>query len=167
MIQVLAQFHSHNIVWRDCKPDNFLFLSSEAGSALKAIDFGTAVRCLPGDFLDAHAGERPRLACQGLGFSPPFIFSLGAQHAGTYQDYFSQNLEEAILDPLGNQLIMREPQPRYRTILYPALKLTTHIRTAKLLASPEPNRPCCSRPPHPIIHSVWRQMGNAVLSWLD
>ena len=78
-------------------------LSSEDENApLKAIDFGTAVRCLPGDFLDAHAGERPRLACQGLSFSPPFIFGLGPQHAGTDQDYLPHDLKEAILDPPGN-----------------------------------------------------------------
>ena len=58
ILQTLAQVHAHDVVWRDCKPENFLFLDSSTDSPLKAIDFGTAVRCPPGTFLNAHAGAR-------------------------------------------------------------------------------------------------------------
>ena len=37
--------------------ENFIFASKEPGSPLKAVDFGTAVRCEPGNFLTAHAGD--------------------------------------------------------------------------------------------------------------
>ena len=41
---------------RDVKPSNFLFLSEHADAPLKAIDFGMATYCLPGQKLEDKAG---------------------------------------------------------------------------------------------------------------
>ena len=43
VLQTLAQCHSHRILHRDVKPGNFLLLSEEENSPLKAVDFGLAV----------------------------------------------------------------------------------------------------------------------------
>lgn len=45
------------MVWRDVKPENFLFANKDDDSPLKAVDFGTAERCQPGEFITARAGE--------------------------------------------------------------------------------------------------------------
>lgn len=42
-LQTVAQCHSLSILHRDVKAENFMFLSKEPGSPLKAIDFGLAV----------------------------------------------------------------------------------------------------------------------------
>ncbi|CAG9461037.1 unnamed protein product [Pedinophyceae sp. YPF-701] len=49
VLQFLAQCHSRHVVYRDVKPDNFLFLTKEHDSPLKATDFGLAIRWRPGD----------------------------------------------------------------------------------------------------------------------
>ncbi len=38
------------------KPENFLFANEDDDSPLKAVDFGTAERCKPGEFITARAG---------------------------------------------------------------------------------------------------------------
>ncbi len=59
VLQTVAQLHAHGVVWRDSKPENFLFLNTRDDSPLKAVDFGTAVRCAPGEYITARAGRRP------------------------------------------------------------------------------------------------------------
>lgn len=49
VLQFLAQCHSKGLVYRDVKPDNFLFLSKSSNSPLKATDFGLAVRWRPSE----------------------------------------------------------------------------------------------------------------------
>jgi len=49
VFQFLAQCHAKGVVYRDVKPDNFLFLSEDADSPLKATDFGLAIRWKRGD----------------------------------------------------------------------------------------------------------------------
>lgn len=44
------------MVWRDVKPENFLFATEDNDSPLKAVDFGTAERCKPDEFITARAG---------------------------------------------------------------------------------------------------------------
>lgn len=48
ILQMVAQCHAKNIVYRDIKPNNFLFLNTELDSPLKATDFGLAVHHPPG-----------------------------------------------------------------------------------------------------------------------
>jgi len=51
-IQTQNQDRTQNIVYRDVKPDNFLFLSADEAAPLKATDFGLAIR---------HAPHEPKL----------------------------------------------------------------------------------------------------------
>lgn len=49
VFQFLAQCHAKGVMYRDVKPDNFLFLTPETDSPLKATDFGLAIRWRRGD----------------------------------------------------------------------------------------------------------------------
>lgn len=44
VLRFIAQCHAKGIIYRDVKPDNFLFLTKEATS-VKATDFGLSIRC--------------------------------------------------------------------------------------------------------------------------
>lgn len=57
ILQLLAQAHSRNIIIRDIKPDNLLFLDHSSDSPLKAIDFGIATVCSPTDIMEERCGE--------------------------------------------------------------------------------------------------------------
>lgn len=57
VLQLLAQAHSRNIIIRDIKPDNLLFLDQTQDAPLKAIDFGIATICSPTDVLAERCGE--------------------------------------------------------------------------------------------------------------
>ena len=54
--QTTSRTVGHGIC-RDVKPSNFLFLSEHADAPLKAIDFGMATYCNPGQKLDDKAGD--------------------------------------------------------------------------------------------------------------
>jgi len=43
VLRFIAQCHTKGIIYRDVKPDNFLFLTSEA-TTVKATDFGLSIR---------------------------------------------------------------------------------------------------------------------------
>eukprot|EP00201_Polytomella_parva_P020986 CAMPEP_0175046448 /NCGR_PEP_ID=MMETSP0052_2-20121109/5039_1 /TAXON_ID=51329 ORGANISM="Polytomella parva, Strain SAG 63-3" /NCGR_SAMPLE_ID=MMETSP0052_2 /ASSEMBLY_ACC=CAM_ASM_000194 /LENGTH=210 /DNA_ID=CAMNT_0016310201 /DNA_START=522 /DNA_END=1154 /DNA_ORIENTATION=+ len=47
MLRFISQCHAKGIVYRDIKPDNFLFLDPREGSPLKATDFGLSIRHWP------------------------------------------------------------------------------------------------------------------------
>lgn len=49
VLQFLAQCHAKGVIYRDVKPDNFLFLSDEPDAPIKATDFGLAIRFKRGD----------------------------------------------------------------------------------------------------------------------
>ena len=51
ILRTVAQCHSRTVIMRDVKPDNFLFLNSNEHSGLRAIDFGLAEYCEPGQYL--------------------------------------------------------------------------------------------------------------------
>eukprot|EP01026_Neomeris_dumetosa_P072065 TRINITY_DN731_c1_g1_i3.p1 TRINITY_DN731_c1_g1~~TRINITY_DN731_c1_g1_i3.p1 ORF type:complete len:350 (+),score=31.50 TRINITY_DN731_c1_g1_i3:94-1143(+) len=44
IMQLMAQCHSKEIMYRDVKASNFLFLNDDENSPLKAVDFGLAIR---------------------------------------------------------------------------------------------------------------------------
>ena len=48
ILQMIAQCHAKNIIYRDIKPNNFLFFSTADDSPLKATDFGLSVYYPPG-----------------------------------------------------------------------------------------------------------------------
>lgn len=44
ILRFIAQCHAKGIIYRDVKPDNFLFVSNDPDSAVKATDFGLSIR---------------------------------------------------------------------------------------------------------------------------
>ncbi|KAK9815418.1 hypothetical protein WJX72_003374 [[Myrmecia] bisecta] len=56
VLRAVAQCHAANVIMRDVTPKNFLFASEADDAHLKAIDFGMADYCAPGQFLSAKAG---------------------------------------------------------------------------------------------------------------
>lgn len=58
VLQLLAQAHNRNMILRDIKPDNLLFLDHSKDAPLKAIDFGIATTCSPTDVLAERCGEQ-------------------------------------------------------------------------------------------------------------
>lgn len=57
ILRFLAQCHSRDLVYRDVKPENFLFTSDSCERTVKAIDFGLTVSHQPGSQpLDVCAG---------------------------------------------------------------------------------------------------------------
>lgn len=49
VLRFIAQCHAKGLVYRDCKLDNFLFVNKQAGSPIKATDFGLSIRHSPGE----------------------------------------------------------------------------------------------------------------------
>lgn len=49
ILRFIAQCHGKGIVYRDVKPDNFLFVRDEASSPIKATDFGLSIRHSSGE----------------------------------------------------------------------------------------------------------------------
>ena len=45
VLRFIAQCHAKGIIYRDVKPDNFLFLTPEEKSPIRATDFGLSIRC--------------------------------------------------------------------------------------------------------------------------
>jgi len=62
ILQVLAQCHGKNVIYRDVKPDNFLFLTSDDKSPLKATDFGLATYFTEGEVITRRCGTPSYLA---------------------------------------------------------------------------------------------------------
>ncbi len=44
VLRFIAQCHAKGIIYRDVKPDNFLFLTKDADSPIRATDFGLSIR---------------------------------------------------------------------------------------------------------------------------
>jgi calcium-dependent protein kinase len=62
VLRTAAQCHSRGIIFRDIKPDNFLFEREEEGSPLKATDFGLAGLMKPGERLTRRCGTPSYMA---------------------------------------------------------------------------------------------------------
>ena len=57
ILRTVAQCHARNVLIRDVKPENFLYLSKDEDAPLKAIDFGMAQYCKPHENLRDKAGN--------------------------------------------------------------------------------------------------------------
>lgn len=44
IIRFISQCHAKGIIYRDIKPDNFLFLNKDENSPIRATDFGLSIR---------------------------------------------------------------------------------------------------------------------------
>jgi len=62
VLRTAAQCHSRGIIFRDIKPDNFLFEREDWGSPLKATDFGLAGLIKPGERLTRRCGTPSYMA---------------------------------------------------------------------------------------------------------
>ena len=62
MLRTAAQCHSRGIIFRDIKPDNFLFEREDEASPLKATDFGLAGLIKPGERLTRRCGTPSYMA---------------------------------------------------------------------------------------------------------
>ena len=62
MANNIYQALSRGIIFRDIKPDNFLFEREEPGSPLKATDFGLAGLIKPGERLTRRCGTPSYMA---------------------------------------------------------------------------------------------------------
>ena len=51
ILRTVAQCHSRGVIVRDVKPENFLFKDARPDAPLRAIDFGLAEYCTPGEYL--------------------------------------------------------------------------------------------------------------------
>ena len=51
ILRTVAQCHSRGVIVRDVKPENFLFKDARPDAPLRAIDFGLAEYCKPGEYL--------------------------------------------------------------------------------------------------------------------
>ena len=69
VLRFIAQCHTKGIIYRDVKPDNFLFLTPDA-SSVKATDFGLSIRSVPTSATEMLRADK---------FLPPQIF-LPQQH---------------------------------------------------------------------------------------
>lgn len=66
VLRTVAQCHARNVLIRDVKPDNFLYLTSDENAPLKAIDFGLAQYCKADENLRDRAGTAIYIAPEVL-----------------------------------------------------------------------------------------------------
>lgn len=66
LLSVVLYMHDRHIAHRDIKPENFLINVAATGSMLKAIDFGTAQRYLPGQPMSYKIGTAYYIAPEVL-----------------------------------------------------------------------------------------------------
>mmetsp|Transcript_12971 Transcript_12971/g.36475 ORF Transcript_12971/g.36475 Transcript_12971/m.36475 type:complete len:713 (-) Transcript_12971:770-2908(-) len=66
ILQVVAQCAAKGVLFRDVKPENFLFLDESPDSVIKAIDFGLAEYCKKGEILVERAGTPVYIAPEVL-----------------------------------------------------------------------------------------------------
>ncbi|EPS71114.1 hypothetical protein M569_03644, partial [Genlisea aurea] len=66
IVSVVETCHSYGVMHLDLKPENFLFLSKDENSVMKAIDFGMSVFFKPGQVFERVAGSPFYLAPEVL-----------------------------------------------------------------------------------------------------
>ncbi len=67
VLRFIAQCHAKGIIYRDVKPDNFLFLTQDADSPMRATDFGLSIRweCHCTEFGVQHDIRHHYAVCMG------------------------------------------------------------------------------------------------------
>lgn len=90
IVRTVAQCHARNVLIRDVKPENFLYLSQDDDAPLKAIDFGMAQYCKPHESLRDKAGECSQSLPSVVWMFPPHahlsLFSMPAETAAGSQN---------------------------------------------------------------------------------
>lgn len=66
IIRSVAQCHAKNVIMRDVKPENFMYLDESKRSPMKAIDFGLADYCSKDDILVERCGTPVYIAPEVL-----------------------------------------------------------------------------------------------------
>jgi calcium-dependent protein kinase len=81
ILRFIAQCHGKGLVYRDVKPDNFLFVRNEVHSPLNATDFGLSIRHRSGEspltsrsgtpaYMAPEVRQLPILSCQERDCTP-------------------------------------------------------------------------------------------------
>lgn len=58
MLRAVAQCHAKDVLLRDVKPENFLFLNTRDDSPVKMVDFGLAEYCPDGHYLTERCASK-------------------------------------------------------------------------------------------------------------
>eukprot|EP00873_Tetraselmis_striata_P035898 jgi/Tetstr1/456162/TSEL_042930.t1 len=74
VLRFLAQCHSRGLVYRDVKPENFLFLTTDFDRTLKATDFGLMIRLPPREGAPEDASRHPCLMTGRYPYWPSMDF---------------------------------------------------------------------------------------------
>ncbi|KAL3131234.1 hypothetical protein ABBQ38_000531 [Trebouxia sp. C0009 RCD-2024] len=128
ILRTVAQCHARNVLIRDVKPENFLYLSKDEDAPLKAIDFGMAQYCKPHESLRDKAGTAIYIAPEVLKMKyslPSDLWSAGvmAYQLVTGRLPFSGEEGEEV-STLYMQTQRFEHKEVFRAVLYSDLDFT-------------------------------------------
>lgn len=113
ILRFIAQCHGKGIVYRDVKPDNFLFVRDETGSPIKATDFGLSIRHSAGEApltsrsgTPAYMAPEVRVMCSLRAASAA---RMHASHLMNGSSIAALDLRGRVLDAMRVALPTREP----------------------------------------------------------
>ena len=123
VVQAVAQCHAKNILMRDVKPGNFMLLSRDLDSPVKAIDFGIAWYVRPGQRCTDRAGSpaylAPEVVRESYGIESD-LWSAGilAYRMLVGRQPFTGPYAEELASALGEDGKLRGTKELFKAILY-------------------------------------------------